>query len=43
MMDLVTLYRVLLLIANEAPANLNSFRKQAGNSTYDSEIFNDII
>ena len=28
-----------LLIANEAASNLNSFRKQAGNSTHDSEIY----
>ena len=28
-----------MILANEAAANLNSFRKQAGNSTHDSEIY----
>ena len=32
-----------VLIANEAAANLNSFRKQASNSTHDSKIYRRII
>ena len=32
-------YHSWLLITNEAAASLNSFRKQAGNSTHDSEIY----